>query len=217
MNLRKDHYRIFVRINFRQKKQRCIHLCLQTERDFGFARRSARLPRELWFLAVRYCRRRRITHGLGSLMWTQWGLLSSMFARKGRQCFKHSFQCHGVPVPEFTRVSGRAPIARGLTRLASSCAVRRFKEADHSLGVPRYSHPASPPRDTTPVFSFHNCYLSMTTFMVVARSFRCPGVAAVTFFSTGSRKAEREKEITLSGGSLGSCVDEERSQLRELM
>ncbi len=34
----------------------------------------------------------------------------------------------------------------------------------------RYSHPASPPRDTTPVFSFHNCYLSMTTFMVVARS-----------------------------------------------
>ena len=101
MNLRKDHYRIFVRINFRQKKQRCIHLCLQTGRDFGFVRRSARLPRELWFLAVRYCRRRRTTHGLGSLMWTQWGLLSSMFARKGRQCFKHSFQCHGVPVPEF--------------------------------------------------------------------------------------------------------------------
>jgi len=25
------------------------------------------------------------------------------------------------------------------------------------------------------------------------------------------------REITLSGGSLGSCVDEERSQLRELM
>jgi hypothetical protein len=25
------------------------------------------------------------------------------------------------------------------------------------------------------------------------------------------------QEITLSGGSLGSCVDEERSQLRELM
>ena len=103
-------------LTFDKKKQRCIHLCLQTGRDFGFTRRSARLPRELWFLAVRYCRRRRITHGLGSLMWTQWGLLSSMFARKGRQCFKHSFQCHGVPVPEFTRVSGRAPIARGLTR-----------------------------------------------------------------------------------------------------
>ena len=53
--------------------------------------------------------------------------------------------------------------------------------------------------------------------MVVARSFRCPDVAAVTFFLLESRKAYREKEITLSGGSLGSCVDEERSQLRELM
>ena len=47
--------------------------------------------------------------------------------------------------------------------------------------------------------------------MVVARSFRCPGVAAVTFFLL------EKKKITLSGGSLGSCVDEERSQLRELM
>ena len=27
----------------------------------------------------------------------------------------------------------------------------------------------------------------------------------------------RGHDITLSGGSLGSCVDEERSQLRELM
>lgn len=35
-----------------------------------------------------------------------------------------------------------------------------------------------------------------------------------------TRRAVEEKEtqmITLSGGSLGSCVDEERSQLRELM
>ena len=29
-------------------------------------------------------------------------------------------------------------------------------------------------------------------------------------------RPENEKYITLSGGSLGSCVDEERSQLREL-
>ena len=50
---------------------------------------------------------------------------------------------------------------------------------------------------------------------------RCPGVAAVTFFSSGSvlslEGRVQGKEITLSGGSLGSCVDEERSQLRELM
>jgi len=30
-------------------------------------------------------------------------------------------------------------------------------------------------------------------------------------------KKTEPKKITLGGGSLGSCVDEERSQLRELM
>ena len=59
----------------------------------------------------------------------------------------------------------------------------------------RYSHPASPPRDTTPVFSFHNCYLSMTTFMVVARSFRCPGVAAVTFFRLEAARLKEKKKL----------------------
>lgn len=32
-----------------------------------------------------------------------------------------------------------------------------------------------------------------------------------------SRREANETKKTLSGGSLGSCVDEERSQLRELM
>ena len=81
----------------------------------------------------------------------------------------------------------------------------------------KVSHPASPPRDAPLFFTSQLFLVKDNHSMVVARSFRCPGVAAVTFFSTGSRKAEREKEITLSGGSLGSCVDEERSQLRELM
>lgn len=35
----------------------------------------------------------------------------------------------------------------------------------------------------------------------------CPNESAKTYY----------KGITLGGGSLGSCVDEERSQLRELM
>ena len=35
--------------------------------------------------------------------------------------------------------------------------------------------------------------------------------------SVVSLKKQKRDEITLSGGSLGSCVDEERSQVRELM
>lgn len=32
-----------------------------------------------------------------------------------------------------------------------------------------------------------------------------------------TKTSNKNKSTTLSGGSLGSCVDEERSQLRELM
>lgn len=46
----------------------------------------------------------------------------------------------------------------------------------------RYSHPASPPRDTTPVFSFHNCYFVYDNLYGGRTLVRCPGVAAVTFF-----------------------------------
>ena len=57
-----------------------------------------------------------------------------------------------------------------------------------------------------------------------------PGVVFFIFFSLlslyvgwlftekpASRREANETKKTLSGGSLGSCVDEERSQLRELM
>ena len=80
----------------------------------------------------------------------------------------------------------------------------------------KVSHPASPPRDAPLFFTSQLFLVKDNHSMVVARSFRCPGVAAVTFFSWKPQGLQR-KEITLSGGSLGSCVDEERSQLRELM
>ena len=35
--------------------------------------------------------------------------------------------------------------------------------------------------------------------------------------SSRPKRLSAREETTLSGGSLGSCVDEERSQLRELM
>ena len=132
-------------------------------------RRSARQPRELWFLAVRYCRRRRITHGPGFRRRSGVSR-NSVFAWKGRQCYNIHLSVTGYLSRKLC-VSGRALIARGLTR-CFSCVLLCCATVQRGRPQPfnRYSHPASPPRDTTPVFSFHNCYLSMTTFMVVARS-----------------------------------------------
>ena len=87
---------------------------------------------------------------------------------------------------------------------------------DDLIGVYRYSHPASPPRDTPQVFSLHNCYLSMTTIIGGRTLVPLPGRRGCNFFLLEAAR-QTGKEITLSGGSLGSCVDEERSQLRELM
>ena len=53
-----------------------------------------------------------------------------------------------------------------------------------------------------------NFYGKLRAALVACRS-RCPGSV--------SEPIGFGLEITLSGGSLGSCVDEERSQLRELM
>lgn len=47
----------------------------------------------------------------------------------------------------------------------------------------------------------------------VARPIRCPDACDCDLVSSPLWV----EKITLSGGSLGSCVDEERSQLRELM
>ena len=143
MNLRKDHYRNFLRINFRRKKsKRCIHLCLQTGRtgcSLGLSvRRSARQPRELWFLAVRYCRRRRITHGPGFRRRSGVSR-NSVFAWKGRQCYNIHLSVTGYLSRKLC-VSGRALIARGLTRCFSCvllcCATVQRGRPQPSTGIP---------------------------------------------------------------------------------
>ena len=114
---------------------------------------------------------------------------------------------------------GRAPIARYaqcVTDLSVRRAVRRFKESNHRTltGIPtRLVRPV-----THPVFHFTTVSCQRQPFYGGRTFVPLPGRRGCNFFfSAGSRKAYREKEITLSGGSLGSCVDEERSQLRELM
>ena len=175
MNLRKDHYRNFLRINFRRKKsKRCIHLCLQTGRTrlftrsvcsaVGKAASGALVPGCPLLPAAAYNPRSRgSADAVGSRG-------NSVFARMGRQCYNIHLSVTGYLSRKLC-VSGRALIARGLTR-CFSCVLLCCATVQRGRPQPfnRYSHPASPPRDTTPVFSFHNCYLSMTTFMVVARS-----------------------------------------------
>ena len=114
---------------------------------------------------------------------------------------------------------GRAPIARYaqcVTDLSVRRAVRRFKEANHRAltGIPtRLVRPV-----THPVFHFTTVSCQRQPFYGGRTFVPLPGRRGCNFFFLlESRKAYREKEITLSGGSLGSCVDEERSQLRELM
>ncbi|WP_419635849.1 hypothetical protein [Thiolapillus sp.] len=46
---------------------------------------------------------------------------------------------------------------------------------------------------------------------------QCLCVLAKLFVDDDCWKSKERKKTTLGGGSLGSCVDEERSQLRELM
>ena len=147
-------------------------MCLQTGRtgcSLGLSvRRSARQPRELWFLAVRYCRRRRITHGPGS---------ADAVGSRGIRCSP------GRDASVITFISVSRGTCPGTLRFGESTDSTRSHamvflrppvlcdgSKRQTTAFDRYSHPASPPRDTTPVFSFHNCYLSMTTFMVVARS-----------------------------------------------
>ena len=113
---------------------------------------------------------------------------------------------------------GRAPIARYakcVSALAVRRAVRRFKEANHRAltGIPtRLVRPV-----THPVFHFTTVSCQRQPFYGGRTFVPLPGRSGCNFFSTGKPQGLQRKEITLSGGSLGSCVDEERSQLRELM
>lgn len=58
------------------------------------------------------------------------------------------------------------------------------------------------------------CLLDYSRFTVRVDAYRLSSARSV-FKCDVSLRDERYK--TLSGGSLGSCVDEERSQLREVM
>ena len=102
---------------------------------------------------------------------------------------------------------------RPLGLSAALCDGSKRQTIEPSLGIPtRQVRPV-----TRPVFSLHNCFLSKTTIYGGRTFVPLPGRRGCNFFSPGKPQGLQRKEITLSGGSLGSCVDEERSQLRELM
>lgn len=58
-------------------------------------------------------------------------------------------------------------------------------------------------------FSIFTCTVGLEVCVVETKQTR--------FFLAEHRDVRENAQTTLSGGSLGSCVDEERSQLREVM
>ena len=109
--------------------------------------------------------------------------------------------------------------------------LRWFKEADHSRPSRPLMESGTPTRRVRPALRAHVAvffplgrrprwvFFTSNRFCVncswlLVRSL--PGRCSQTHFPTWPRP-EKERQTTLSGGSLGSCVDEERSQLRELM
>ena len=55
-------------------------------------------------------------------------------------------------------------------------------------------------------------------FFIFSQTIFIVNLSSLASLCEWSRKAKaKTEETTLGGGSLGSCVDEERSQLRELM
>ena len=97
-----------------------------------------------------------------------------------------------------------------VARLGSTHVVRRFKETAPLRRGVRLAFASS--------FSFFSFVPSMTgqprNSALRARLVARARQAKLFLFPSPDR---RERQTTLSGGSLGSCVDEERSQLRELM
>ena len=118
--------------------------------------------------------------------------------------------CVGVPVSTVVRRDERA--GRGGKQAQPRSASRRRRHCEGSKS--RRSRSLGRP-DAVLLSVFR-------TVNVVARVGRPPRsvtVVVVAGFGGVGRRVEmnRTNETTLSGGSLGSRVDEERSQLRELM
>ena len=65
--------------------------------------------------------------------------------------------------------------------------------------------------------SFLWCFARCAKCLITLFHFRKKKIVALRASTRANSLYEEKKNTTLSGGSLGSCVDEERSQLRELM
>lgn len=151
---------------------------------------------------------------------------------EGRHRFGHSFFWRArVPFRRPQESSSRCSLARRSpvhrlvdVRTASGTFLDRLPRlVEWSSLLPglmnRLLSRRSPTRTSAPVFVAqhdHDCHARYEVKRLVPRRRRSlPSlVAIVRRVLTGERKTMK---TTLSGGSLGSCVDEERSQLRELM
>ena len=186
-------------------------------------RRSARQPRELRFLADRYCRRRRIlTPTAPSLPRRQCGCLYELGVQPGGVASVITF----IPVSR-----GTCPVnlSRGL--YGESTDSTRSDARSHDPRAPVLCDGSKrratvlsryPTRRIRPVI--RPLFFHFTTVICLRQPLWWSHARPLPerrgrnfFFLPDAARLKGKKEITLSGGSLGSCVDEERSQLRELM
>ena len=177
------------------------------------------MPRERCLLARPVAR----VDGLGLARDRSCGRLDSSRPGRGRQ------PDHITSDAGYLSRSALAELGRAARPYAAMVQRGRPQSALPSSNGERYSHQASPPRIASPPVAVFfpprekawlgGCFFTSNRFCVncswlLVRSL--PGRCSQTHFPTWPRP-EKERQTTLSGGSLGSCVDEERSQLRELM
>ena len=147
-------------------------------------------------------------------------------AKAGGPAWKLNLTLVGVPVPG--KVVRRHPGEHRGRRARSLSRRARFKESSEAELRVRADE-LWPPLSSAarglnpPEVAFVSQAVAPTSFSVARccrfafRDSSRPSLVRPLPGRSGETLAPAERRTTLSGGSLGSCVDEERSQLRELM
>ena len=151
--------------------------------------------------------------------------LGGAFRSPGGRAFppwKHLFSCRGTYL--VCRLCGRGKhpnVGEFWTGNRSQVPLPRSGEVQRAVRLfPPFARGTRRPsraHGRPDVFTFHS--FSLQSVYVLGKSFGRPRLRAssVALATRSKRSSFVGENTTLSGGSLGSCVDEERSQLRELM